>query len=146
MGYVFENINPKTLSNDIALGVQFPMNYPAVFNSTYTTLEAVKTNIKNLLLTRKGERVMHPNFGSDLLSIIFEPNVSELKGEIQQIISEPISFWIPQVSLDTVDTITAEDDPTLQYNVKITINFDLIETVENDTIVIFASENQLRVE
>ena len=146
MGYIFENINPKTLSSDIALGVQFPMNYPAVFNSTYTTLEAVKTNIKNLLLTRKGERVMHPNFGSDLLSIIFEPNVSELKGEIQQIISEPISFWIPQVSLDTVDTITAEDDPTLQYNVKITINFDLIETVENDTIVIFASENQLRVE
>jgi|LULV01.1.fsa_nt_gb phage baseplate assembly protein W len=146
MGYVFENINPKTLSNDIALGVQFPMNYPAVFNSTYTTLEAVKTNIKNLLLTRKGERVMHPNFGSDLLSIIFEPSVSELKGEIQQIISEPISFWIPQVSLDTVETITAEDDPTLQYNVKITINFDLIETVENDTIVIFASENQLRVE
>lgn len=146
MGYIFENINPKTLSSDIALGVQFPMNYPAVFNSTYTTLEAVKTNIKNLLLTRKGERVMHPNFGSDLLSIIFEPNVSELKGEIQQIISDPISFWIPQVSLDTVDTITAEDDPTLQYNVKITINFDLIETVENDTIVIFASENQLRVE
>ncbi len=146
MGYVFENINPKTLSNDIALGVQFPMNYPAVFNSTYTTLEAVKTNIKNLLLTRKGERVMHPNFGSDLLSIIFEPSVSELKEEIQQIISEPISFWIPQVSLDTVETITAEDDPTLQYNVKITINFDLIETVENDTIVIFASENQLRVE
>ena len=146
MGYIFENINPKTLSSDIALGVQFPMNYPAVFNSTYTTLEAIKTNIKNLLLTRKGERVMHPNFGSDLLSIIFEPNVSELKGEIQQIISDPISFWIPQVSLDTVDTITAEDDPTLQYNVKITINFDLIETVENDTIVIFASENQLRVE
>ena len=146
MGYVFENINPRTLSNDIALGVQFPMNYPAVFNSTYTTLEAVKTNIKNLLLTRKGERVMHPNFGSDLLSIIFEPSVSELKEEIQQIISEPISFWIPQVSLDTVETITAEDDPTLQYNVKITINFDLIETVENDTIVIFASENQLRVE
>ena len=92
MGYIFENINPKTLSSDIALGVQFPMNYPAVFNSTYTTLEAVKTNIKNLLLTRKGERVMHPNFGSDLLSIIFEPNVSELKGEIQQIISDPISL------------------------------------------------------
>ena len=146
MGYIFENINPKTLSNDIALGVQFPMNYPAVFNSTYTTLEAVKSNIKNLLLTRKGERLMHPNFGSDLLSIIFEPSVSELKEEIQQIISEPISFWIPQVSLDTVETITAEDDPTLQYNVKIAINFDLIETVENDTIVIFASENQLRVE
>ena len=146
MGYVFENINPATISGDIGIGVKFPMNNPAVFSSTFTTIEAVKSNIKNLLLTRKGERVMHPNFGSDLLEIIFEPNVSELKEDIQLIISKPISFWIPQVAIDTIDIITAEDDPSLQYNLKITINFDLIDTAENDTIVIFASENQLQVE
>ena len=94
MGYVFENINPATISGDIGIGVKFPMNYPAVFSNTFTTIEAVKSNIKNLLLTRKGERVMHPNFGSDLLEIIFEPSVSELKEEVQKIITEPISFWI----------------------------------------------------
>ena len=40
------------------------------FASTKTTVEAVKHNIKNLLLTQKGERYFQPNLGINLRLII----------------------------------------------------------------------------
>ena len=41
------------------------------FASTTTTIEAVKNNIRNLLNTNQGERLMQPNIGLDLRGILF---------------------------------------------------------------------------
>jgi phage baseplate assembly protein W len=48
----------------------------SIFNSTYTTTEQIKSNIINYVLTNKGERVLNPNFGSNLRAFIFE-NMTE---------------------------------------------------------------------
>ena len=119
----------------IALGISYETMRP-IFVSIDQTLE----NLKNLLLTRKGERFYQPLFGSDLLEILFEPNISELKEEIQEIITEPINFWLPYIDIESIDIVTAEDDPTLNHVMRISINVS-INDFETETITFTVDDN-----
>ena len=55
----------------VAIGITLPLQKGngGYFAQSYQTSEQVKSNIKNLILTRKGERLMHPTFGTDLCLI-----------------------------------------------------------------------------
>ena len=68
--------NPD-LNDDISVGVTLPFdgNQLGGYNLSKTTLQQASSNIKNLLLTMKGERPMQPTFGSDLFRTLFEPMV-----------------------------------------------------------------------
>ena len=68
------------------------------FASTSTTIEAVKNNIKNLLKTDKGERLMQPNFGLNLKSYLFEQITNELILLIQNDIVDTFRVWLPFVN------------------------------------------------
>jgi len=135
MGFqVVRDIETNSLEG-IALGISYETMRP-IFVSIDQTLE----NLKNLLLTRKGERFYQPFFGSDLLEILFEPNISELKQEIQEIITQPINFWLPYVNIESIDIVTAEDDPTLNHVMIISINVS-INDFETETITFTVDDN-----
>ena len=95
MAYQVVTANDITKNPDVAIGVKFPFNGKGIFTKSFTTDDQALTNIKSLLLTRKGERYIQPEFGTDLLFLIFEPNVGELKDEIITTISEPVAYWLP---------------------------------------------------
>ena len=61
-------------NDDIYVGVRFPLDHSqeGFFYKTKTILEQAKSNMRNLLLTSKGERVMQHNFGSRLRELLFE--------------------------------------------------------------------------
>ena len=63
-------VNPLDLQGNIAIGVSLPFNKP--FNSTYSTKDQIKSNLINLILTTRGERVMNPLFGTGLRDFLFE--------------------------------------------------------------------------
>lgn len=77
----------KTTSNDVAKRVD---------------VNAVKQSIKNLLLTRPGERPFQPVLGSELYRILFEPmdvvTVELMKG----VITDCIGNYEPRVKLQEV--------------------------------------------
>lgn len=126
-----------TTSTPIGLGVSFSETSP-IFKTIYDTTTQAKENLKTLLLTRKGERYMEPNFGTELLSIVFQQNVAELKQIITDVITNPISYWLPYINIDDLTIITAEDNPDLQYNVKITLVFSIGE-FKTDSITLTAN-------
>jgi hypothetical protein len=72
----FQTLNiTSTAGVNTALGITLPFNGPfGLFTSTYTTQQQALSNLKNLLLTAKGERVNQPKFGTDLIRLLFEPN------------------------------------------------------------------------
>jgi phage baseplate assembly protein W len=150
----YEVVDPSLLTPDTIQGVlnssplgivlgQPTTTFP--FATVYSAIKQAHENLKTLLLTRKGERYMQPNYGTDLLEIIFEPNTNELKPIIQDIIIDPISYWLPYITIQTVDIVTAEDDPSMNYNLKITINYDF-QNFSRQSIVIFASDNSIEVQ
>ena len=95
MGYRVIPTNDINLTPDVAIGVKFPFDGNGIFTKTFTTEDQASTNIKSLLLTRKGERYEQPNFGTDLLNALFEPNTEGLKSFIEETITTAVSFWLP---------------------------------------------------
>jgi phage baseplate assembly protein W len=115
-------VNPLDLQKNIAIGVSLPFNGPAVFNSTYTTKDQIKSNLINLLLTAKGERVMNPEFGCDLKNFLFEgitnSNISLLKTNI----SDSISTFIPEITLKNINLDSNIDDNLINLTIDYSLN------------------------
>tara|TARA_R110002074_G_scaffold362660_1_gene535787 strand:+ start:3904 stop:4344 length:441 start_codon:yes stop_codon:yes gene_type:complete len=123
MGYniVSPNEINKTRSN--GLGIKYVSNGGQLFRPIYVDIDQASENLKNLLLTRFGERVLQPTFGCKLFEILFQPNVFELKDKIKDVILQPVNFWLPYITIDEIDVITNQDDPNLVHHVQITITF-----------------------
>lgn len=84
-------------------------------------LEIIKDSIKQILLTRKGERIMLRNFGSNLHKLIFEPN-DELLGKLVRVeVEEAIREWEPRIEVLNVETSRQE------HEVRIGITFRVLK-------------------
>ena len=96
------------------VGVTIPFNNPnGAFNQSYTNRVQVYSNLKNLLLTAKGERYMLPDFGTEIRYILFE-NISsegEFVESIRNEISNAISTWMPYLTITELDVnVNVEDN------------------------------------
>ena len=63
---------------------------------------AITQSIKNLLLTRKGERLFQPQLGSNLQKSLFEPLDYGTAGMIKAQVKETIKRWEPRVIVEDV--------------------------------------------
>lgn len=126
-------VNPLDLQGNIAIGVSLPFNGPVAFNSTYSTSDQIKSNLINLLLTNKGERVMNPQFGADLKTVLFEGITEDTSELIKNLIITNVSIFVPEVTVTNVSTVRNQDtntiSVTIQYRLNISGNPDQI-TVE----------------
>ena len=84
------------LNEDTYIGLELPLthNQNGFFNRTKTALQQAKSNIKFLLLTKKGERLGMPTFGSELFSVIFEQE-DDVESRLEEAIRSAISEWLP---------------------------------------------------
>jgi phage baseplate assembly protein W len=78
------------------------------FASTSLTIDAVKNNIRNLLKTKKGERIMQPNLGTNLDKYLFETFTDETMLAIQNEILNTVGTWLPFVEVKDLDIELAE--------------------------------------
>ncbi len=66
-------------------------------------IQVLKSSVKMLLITAKGERVMQPTYGTSLRRIVFEPNTSSITTVIRQEIDEALAQFEPRVVLNSFD-------------------------------------------
>ena len=116
--------------NNVFIGIDLPIRLgtdkQGFFASTTSTIEAVKNNIRNLLNTHKGERLMHPNMGLNLRNLLFEPNMQELDMRIQSEITDLISYWLPFVKVNDIIVKMSEAQSGDYRNLMgVSINFSL---------------------
>jgi phage baseplate assembly protein W len=88
----------------VAIGITLPIQRGngGFFAQSYQTSEQVKSNIKNLILTRKGERLMQPDFGTTLYDALFSSNTDDLESEIESSIEDAVQKWMPYVSIEDI--------------------------------------------
>ena len=102
-------------NENIFIGIDLPFrkgeNSEGWFASTTTTIDAVKNNIRNLLRTHKGERLLQPNIGLNLRKFLFEQFTDELRLQIENDILDTIDFWLPfiQVKNLEINMLSADD-------------------------------------
>ena len=119
--YVVTNANQEI--NDYAIGLSLPLQMSTnTFNQSYDNLLQLKSNVKNLLLTRKGERLGQPTFGTNLHTLLFEPNDEELEQKIYDTIDNSIRNWLPQLSIREIN-IEATDEMKDKNSINVSIVF-----------------------
>jgi hypothetical protein len=130
-------INPIDLpQNDkVAVGVTFPFDGPAVFNSSYTTKEQVKSNLINLLLTSPGERLMNPNFGVGIRDLLFEQVID--KEQVKNRITDGAQLYIPEIDIEDVFIKRENNETTPEiHTVRISIYYKVLADRSTDAILL----------
>lgn len=128
-------INPLDLKKNTAIGVMLPMGGAPIFKSSYTTEEQAISNLKNLILTRKGERPFQPDFGTDVYSLLFEQITPDLGDTLDSTLRADIKYWLPYIIIDDI-LINVEED----YNrVSISMKFKITENGANENITILVT-------
>lgn len=133
MAFQIQKISPLDLQPRKAIGVSIPFTGRAVFNSTYTTQDALKSNIINFFLTDRGERFFNPNFGAGLRAIIFEQITSEKIEEIDSLIRTGMSTWFPNVVVNNVQVRDLTDTNTVTIFMSYSVPYT---NIQQDTVVI----------
>jgi phage baseplate assembly protein W len=135
MAYNIVNISPLDLQPSRGVGIKVPFDGPTGLNITYTTKDAIKSNILNFFLTGKRERMMNPNFGAGIREQLFEQITNNTVENLEDIIAFGLNDYFPQVQLTNLNVSAAPDQNLIQiyfsYSIKntniqdeITINFN----------------------
>lgn len=74
------------------------------FRQSTTVFEQVRSNFKNLVLTKKGERLMQPDFGCDITNLLFEQITEETEDQIKSSITSAAEKWMPFLEVVQVQT------------------------------------------
>jgi len=91
--------------DSFAYGITLPVKNgeTGFFEQAFTSYEQAKSNLKNLLLTQKGERIMQPNFGTGLHSLLFEQMDDTFEEKIQDTITKNVNYWLPYITIKSID-------------------------------------------
>jgi phage baseplate assembly protein W len=123
--------------------IRFPLNDDVskntLFSMTQVTKDAFSSDLLLLLLTQKGERYYEPDYGTNLLKYVFEPNDGLTSTDIEQEIKNTVSQYIPSLAINSVtfnwnfdDNGLPISDNQLNVNIKFTYNEDSF--TENGTL------------
>lgn len=87
------------------IGITLPIrdSNTGMFEQSTTVFQQVKSNFKNLILTKKGERLMQPEFGTDLHRILFENITEDTLDNARLTVVESINRWMPFLELVTFE-------------------------------------------
>jgi len=130
MAFGAKKIFPIDTIPSTAVGVSIPFNAVSVFNSTYTTKDAIRNNLINFFLTEPKERYF-TSFGGGLRSLIFEQINTNSLEFLKEDIQSKITLYFPSVIVTSLE-VTSEADTnqvfvSLYYNIKDTGITDQIE-------------------
>ena len=132
MAFGAQKIFPIDTKPGTAVGVAIPFNAPGVFYSTYTTKDAIRTNLIDFFLTEPGERYLNPTFGGGLRSFIFEQISSNTLETLQEDVQSKINTYFPNVRVSNLEVLQDPD----YYNITVSITYNVVDTAISDQIQI----------
>jgi phage baseplate assembly protein W len=101
-------------------------------------VELVLQNLKMIILTNPGERVMEPNFGVGLKKFLFEQNNHFTHGEIKTKIINQVKEYMPFVSISQIYFFDSEKKQELPDNyLSIIIDFYIIPLDSNHNMTLY---------
>ena len=138
-------------SNKAFLGIGW--SFPPEFHKYADALEVkmvaeeedIRESLRILLSTRPGERVMQPDYGCGLHTMVFESVEESTVTELKDIIERAVLFYESRITLDGID-VSTEDE--LEGKLKIQLNYTVRSTNTRSNIVYpfyYLEGNQVRV-
>ena len=132
MAFEVKKIAPIDLQPRKAVGVKLPFSGKAVFNQTFETKEAIKTNLINFFLTSRGERYLNPTFGNLLQNLLFEQLTQTKVNQIDEQVRNDLTTYFPWGDPIERSTIGNPETNTLSFS----LSYRLRETDIEDELLI----------
>jgi phage baseplate assembly protein W len=122
------------------ISVSLPLTYDLVDGPFYlnkTAKEAIQQNLKNLVLTNPGERIMDPSFGVGLRTFLFEQINDETYTKIATKIRQQLVAYLPFINVNGIYFDDASTNSDLGYNeIHLGISYNIAPLDINDTLSI----------
>lgn len=92
-------------------------------DTNQTTKQKVRSQLMHIVFTPKGQRIRMPQFGTDLIKYIFDQNDDVTWDAIKTEVSEAVSKWTTNMTLNNIQVVKNENDESeiyvrLDYSVK----------------------------
>lgn len=97
--------------------------------------QAIKSDLMHLILTQKGQRLYNPDFGTNLLKFIFEPNDDLTLFGVKDEITTVVKKYLPNLE---IKEISVEESTESDYAAVVRIDYNINDTVfsESDFVII----------
>lgn len=108
------------------LGIAFPFQKGTTeFPKKRTDDDVIEDNIRRILLTRLGERVMRPGAGSDTMSFVFESVGPVLRARISAEVKRAIADGEPRATIERVQVLGRDDNATKGRQIFVLITYSV---------------------
>jgi phage baseplate assembly protein W len=129
---IVRKYNPIDLLPDVAVGIKLPFTGKNgnLFDLSYSTRDQALSNLKNLLLTRRGERIMEPLFGTTIQDSLFEANTDSLVERVKNSVSTAIEYWLPYITITSlavdrvISQLGAQEEHGLTIKLEVSVGTD----------------------
>jgi len=135
MSIRLSDFNPSKTVSRKNVYTDLPLFFPNVNKNTLDIssvkdLDAVKHAVKNLILTNFNERPFHPEIGSNVTALLFEPADNFTSNAIKEEILYVLKKYEPRTQGHTVEVI----DNSERNSYEVTIGFNVIFSPQREEI------------
>jgi len=119
------------------VGITLPITNgnTGMFAQSTSTIQQIKSNYKNLILTKKGERLMQPDFGTDLHRILFENITENTLDNARLTVVQATERWMPFLEIIKFELQNPVNENPHRININVTYRFRNNPTVTDSITV-----------
>ena len=127
--------------NNYAVGITLPIQRgnEGYFRQSFRTFDQVRSNLKNLLLTKRGERILQPDFGSGLHDLLFNPATEKFEEDLENTINDAVAQWLPYILVEDIN-IDISKEMTDNNQAKVSLKFRQEGDQTLDTLTFLVEE------
>jgi phage baseplate assembly protein W len=129
---VYDNLKAKTGTKATYVDVKFDLELDKSIKSNFSTAQnelldikvnedvyAIIGSVLNIINTRKGQRYLTPEFGSNILSYLFSPITTDGAYKIGETVKESIEDWGSRVTVNGITVVPKPD--SAEYSITISL-------------------------
>ena len=127
--------------NNFAVGITLPIQRgnEGYFRQSFRTFDQIRSNLKNLLLTKRGERIFQPDFGSGLHDLLFNPATEKFEEDLETTVNDAVAKWLPYVIVEDIN-IDISKEMTDNNQAKVSLKFRQEGDQTLDTLTFLVEE------
>lgn len=102
------------------LPLMYDSTEQGVYSLNKTIADSIRQNLKMLLLTSPGERIMDSNFGVGIRNYLFEQDVEKLRDDLSTRITSQVSKYLRFIVLEEINLSppNSNEEQALYINIK----------------------------
>ena len=112
----------RITNKEVDIGIKTPLSNiqeRQIFDMHTDPRSQIRDNLRNLVMTNRGERLGLYNFGADLSSLLFDfTSVENILPEIEKRIRESVDLFMPGLVIDEVSGVELDRNEKNEVNRK----------------------------